>query len=125
MSTVQPNIPFASTVFEHLETPFLAVRNFAAPAVTFIAAKIQNIWTIIQPYLALTAKFLTSKVGISLELLGLSMLPLRLSGTVDNHILSIALLAAGVLIASAGGFLLGSTGVFPPFLNSVTPVVPS
>ena len=76
----------------------------------------------VQPYLASAAKFMSSQLGVSLELLGLSIIPLQLYRAVDNKFLSIALLAAGILIAGAGGFFLCSSGALPSFLTHVTPV---
>ena len=124
MSTVQPSTQsFFSSTLEYIETPLIAVRDFVTPPLKFVAERIQNIWNFFEPYLASAGKFLTSKLGISLELLCLSIIPLQLSRTVDNKILSIALLAAGVLIAGAGGFILCSSGAISSFLPHVTPVV--
>ncbi len=121
MSTVPPSTPsFFSSALANIEAPFTAVRDFATPAVNFIATRVQNIWDFIQPYLASAAKFLTSRLGVSLELLGLSIIPLKLAGTVENKILSVALLAAGILIAGAGGLFLASSGALPSFITDVT-----
>lgn len=124
MTTVPPSTPsFFCSALEHIQAPFIAVRDFATPAVKFLAARVQNIWDFIQPYLATAGQFLTSKLGVSLELLGLSIIPLKLAGTVENKILSVALLAAGILIAGAGGFFLCSSGILPSVITNVTPVV--
>lgn len=124
MSTVPPSTPsFFSSALEHIQSPFIAVRDFAMPGVNFVAARIQNIWELIKPLLTTAAQFLTSKTGVAIELLALSIIPLRLAETVNNKLLSVALLAAGILIAGAGGFFLCSAGVLPSFVTNVTPVV--
>jgi hypothetical protein len=97
---------FFSSAVEFIEPPFIAVRNFVTPTLKLVAEKIHNIWTDLLPYLESTAQFLGSPLGISLELFGLSILPLQLSRTGNDTIISVALLAAGILIAGAGGFLL-------------------
>ena len=65
-------------------------------------------------------QFLTSKVGISCELLFASIIPIKLSTAVDNKLLRLALQVAGVLIAAAGGIVLSSSGVLPPFITNMT-----
>jgi hypothetical protein len=112
-----------SSVVNVIETPFIAVKNFVARPVQFIAQRIQDLWRILQPYVVATASFLTSRVGISLGLLSLSIIPFQLFRTADNKALSIALLAGGILMAGAGGFLLCSSGILPAFLPKVTPIV--
>jgi hypothetical protein len=124
MSTVPTSTPsFIDTAVQLIERPFIAVRDFVTPPLQFLANKIQNIWSFLQPYFASAAKFMTSKLGISIELLALSILPLQLSRSVDDKLISTALLTLGVFMAAAGGFFLCSSGVLPSFITNVTPVV--
>ena len=124
MSTVPTSTPsFIDTAVQFIERPFIAVRDFVTPSLQFLANRIQNIWSFLQPYFASAAQFLTSKLGISIELLGLSILPLQLSRSVEDKLMSTALLTLGIFMAAAGGFFLCSSGVLPSFITNVTPVV--
>ena len=123
MSIAAQNVTsFVSSTLESIEPAFAVTLDVVVPKLQFVADRIQDVWNFLAPYLVSTAQFMMSKAGISFELLAVSLIPLHLSKTTDNKVVSAALLAAGVLIAGAGGFFLCSSGVLPSFLTNVTPI---
>lgn len=118
MSTeVTQTIQNAPSFLTQIEPTFSLTRDFIVPPVRALADKVSSIWQTIVPYLIEFAKFATSQLGISLELLGVAFIPLQLARAMDDKILSTALIAAGILIAGAGGFFLCSSGAIPAAIS--------
>ena len=86
------------------------------PIAAFLADKIQNAWSLVQPYFGVVADFIRSNLGIATMLLGCTILCMTLSQKTDNLGFSIALQAAGVISAVAAGALLVGASVLAPNL---------
>lgn len=119
MCEVTSTIQNAPTVLAQIEPSFTLTRDFLAPAMKSLADKVQCIWETIVPYLVSFAKFATSQLGISLELLGVAFIPLQIARATDDKILSTALIAAGILIAGAGGYFLCSSGAITAAISNL------
>ena len=119
MCEVTSTIQNAPTVLAQIEPSFTLTRDFLAPAMKSLADKVQSIWETIVPYLVSFAKFATSQLGISLELLGVAFIPLQIARATDDKILSTALIAAGILIAGAGGYFLCSSGAITAAISNL------
>ena len=119
MCEVTSTIQNAPTVLAQIEPSFTLTRDFLAPAIKSLADKVQSVWETIVPYLVSFAKFATSQLGISLELLGVAFIPLQIARATDDKILSTALIAAGILIAGAGGYFLCSSGAITAAISNL------
>jgi hypothetical protein len=125
MSEVTQTIQNAPSFLAQLEPTFTLTRDFIVPPMKALAEKVSTIWQAIVPYLIEFAKFATTKLGISLELLGVAFIPLQLARATDDKTLSTALIAAGILIAGAGGYFLCSTGAIPAAISHLFGAVAS
>ena len=106
-----------------LEPTRALTKGFPGTWLSKIATIVNTVWQKVLPYLTTAAtaiaKFATSTLGVSVELLGASFVPILLARETDNKILSTALIAAGVLIAGAGGYFLCSSGVISSAISSI------
>ena len=119
------NVPASiSAALDQIEPTFELTRDYLVPPLKTLADKVQTIWTAVQPYIVAFVQFATSQIGISLELLGLSFIPLKMAQAVDDKVISTALTAAGILIAGAGGFMLNSSGALSTILTTLSKVLP-
>jgi hypothetical protein len=123
MSEVTQSIQNAPTLLTstlaQIEPTFALTRDFLATPIKALADKVQSIWQTIVPYLVSFAQFATSQLGVSLELLGIAFVPLQMARAIDNKILSTALIAAGILIAGAGGYFLCSSGAISAAISNL------
>lgn len=119
------NVPtIISSTLDQIEPTYSLTRDYLTTPLKALASTVQTIWETVKPYLVAFAQFMTSQTGISLELLGLSFIPLKIAQGVDDRIISTALTAAGILIAGTGGFMLNSSGALSSFLTTLSKALP-
>ena len=122
MSGATPSIQapgFLAPVLTQFDPTIALTKSFLVPRLSGLISKIQAIWQAVLPYLTAVARFATSTLGVSLGLLGASFVPLQWARATDDKVLSTALIAAGILIAGAGGYFLCSSGAISSAISSL------
>jgi len=113
--------PVINTAQEVWNATIGRVTTHLTPVVQGVSESIQGIWKLVSPTLEAVVSFAQTKLGISVGLIGFAIIPLCLAGmTEKNTPLSIALLAAGVLSAAAGGAFFVASGI----LSNILPAIP-
>lgn len=95
------------------------VANDAAPAAASALSKTETVWSQTVPYLKNIALFVVSPLGISLIVLGISVIPLGRAHNAKSIIAKISWCALGILIVGYAGILMANAinpALFPAFL---------
>lgn len=108
----------ASSTVPHLQTAVRVVREQAGPAVIATASRLQDLFFVVLPQLALIPQLVMNKIAFGVALISAAFFPLWLSRNVSSRTHSITLIAIGILSACVGTALLAAARVVPLPINA-------
>ncbi len=106
MQTLSSISSFVQTAVEYGSMACVTAYTTAQPYMADAVQRIQGLWEAILPYLQVFVDFSSTRFGLSIDLLALSIVPFAISGCTKSTAATVALIATGVLMAGAGAFLI-------------------
>ena len=117
-------MPIAENFAAKAEALFSTIPQYARAGYTFLSSQVSAkmlevlkntkiLWAKALPFIKAGVLFCISPLGVSIAVLGLSIIPLGLARSSKSRLATIAWYSLGILIACYGGFLFINSGIIP------------